>query len=106
MGPINDSVKKVHKILNTNTNTNTEQKQQQSQLNNAEQLTNAFLSAFKNYGNPNAIIVKVDQKCKNQYDHLFAVEALSNHNISYESYSFQELIDLGSFDEDTGVFKV
>jgi hypothetical protein len=27
MGPINDSVKKVHKILNTNTNTNTEQKQ-------------------------------------------------------------------------------
>lgn len=104
MGPICEQTKKVHNIINGMTG---KPSSDIKDLENTQTFTDAFIEAHKLYGNPEAIIVKINQnEDANKFDQLFPIEGLSDHGIVYDTYTFQELIDLGTFDEETGKFTV
>jgi hypothetical protein len=64
-------------------------------------------AAHLHYGNPDAMVVKINQMSdRNKFDQLFPTEYLASKGIYYESLSFQELLDMGEFDESNGKFSV
>lgn len=106
MGPICEEIKKVHIILNSMEH-GSSVTQDDKTLQNTKCFSQALETAHQLYGVQDAIIVKVNQSFdKNQYDQLFPVEYLAHKGILYQSYSFQELLDLGEYEESTGKFRV
>ena len=61
-------------------------------------------AAWRYYGSPNAIVVLVSSQHFNAFDMFASAKKLAEKGISLMRYSFDEILDLMEYDDDTGSF--
>ena len=106
-GPIEDGTERALKHIESQLLTPCPYPQSENSSQETEPcLVGGLEAAWRYYGAPGAIIVMVSSQHYNAIDMFAPAKMLAEKNIPYMRYSFDEILDLMEFDEETGIFKI